>query len=664
MLEEKDDNLPTADGPQEEKTSPQETVTDTSTTTEETTVSEDASTQEEAVSVEDVQLEDAPETGEKTAEEHEEAVNELDNSVAEDAEDEATQERHEIPKLDYHSMSLFALVNEFEKLVKNEKVQAIKEHVDEIRKEFNEKHQALYEEKKQEFVDGGGQEMDFYFSSNDKKRFNSVYHDYKDKRNTYYKSLEQNLKQNLANRLQIIEELKGLISVEENINTTYKHFRELQQRWREAGPVPRMQYNNVWRTYHHHVERFYDFLHLNRDLRDLDFKHNLEEKQKLIEKAEALDSYEDVGKAFRELQTLHRVWKEEIGPVAREQREELWQRFSAATKLIHDKRQDYLKDLDKIHEQNLVKKQDIIGKIHEVASETVSSHGAWQKKIREIEALREAFFNAGRVPQKKNEETWANFKEAVRSFNRNKNAFYNSLKKDQQVNLGKKLELVKLAESLKDSEDWETTTPIMKKIQQDWKKIGHVPRKFSDKVWNDFKAACNHYFDRLHAQRNEANKEESEAFEKKKAFLDGLKSFKPSGDQSKDLETIKEKIMEWKALGRVPFNKRNIEGRFNKALDGLFDAMKLDRVESEMIRYDVRLSGIEGDDYAIRKERSFISRKVDEAKSEINQLENNLQFFSNSSEDNPLVKDVYKNLERHKSALAIWQAKLQKLRSL
>ncbi len=664
MLEENPDNLPLADGQQEESTTSKETVTDTQQTTKETTASEEPVTQASTTETEELHIEEAPETGEKTSQEHEEAVNELDNSVAEDAEDEATKERHEIPKLDYHSMSLFELVNEFEKLVKNEKIQAIKEHVGEIRQEFNQKYQALYEEKKHEFVENGGQETDFYFSSDDKKRFNSVYHDYKEKRNAHYKSLEQDLKQNLANRLEIIEELKGLISVEENINTTYKHFKELQQRWREAGPVPRMQYNNVWRTYHHHVERFYDFLHLNRDLRDLDFKHNLEEKQKLIEKAKALDSYEDLGKAFRELQTLHRIWKEEIGPVAREQREELWQQFSAATKVIHDKRQDHLKNLDAIYEQNLAKKQEIIGKIQEVASETVTSHGTWQKKIREVEALRESFFKAGRVPQKNNEETWARFKESVRSFNRNKNAFYKSLKKDQQANLHKKLELVKLAESLKDSDDWGTTTPTMKKIQQDWKKIGHVPRKFSDKVWNEFKAACNHYFDRLHAQRNEANKEESEAFDKKKAFLDDLKKFKVTGNNDADLETIRQKITEWKSLGRVPFNKRNIEGQFNKALDGLFAAMKMDRTESEMIRYDVRLSGILDDDIALRKERTFINRKIDEAKGEINQLENNLQFFSNSSEENPLVKEVYKNLERHKNALAIWQAKLHKLKSL
>ncbi len=661
MLEEPNDTLPQADGPQETESTPESLPTspeENSTESAEEVASEDAalpsSEGEEAT----------PETGEITSEEHSEAVKEVDETVAEDAEDESTQERHEIPKLDYHSMSLAGLVMEFDKLVKNEKVQAIKEHVDEIRHEFNQKYQELYEEKKHEFVEAGGNEIDFYYNNDHKKRFNSVYHDYKAKRTKYYNELEQKLKDNLTQKLAIIEELKGLINVEENINTTYKHFRELQQQWRAVGPVPRAQYNNVWRTYHHHVERFYDFLHLNRDLRDLDFKHNLEEKEKLIVRAEALNEMEDVGKAFRELQTLHRIWKEEIGPVAREKREELWQRFSEATKVIHDKRQSYFKDLDKTFEQNLIRKQEIITKIQEVGSEVVSSHGAWQKKIREIEALREAFFNAGRVPRKKSDAVWTSFKEAVRAFNRNKNAFYKSLKKDQQDNLHKKQELVKLAESLKDSEDWEKTTPIMKKIQQDWKKIGHVPRKFSDKIWNEFKAACNHYFDRLHAQKDKASQKELTHLKEKQEFLDTFEKLKLSGDTEKDLSTLKEQISSWKALGRVPFNKRAIEGKFNKALDEFFKQLNLERTEAEMIRYDVRLSALVDDDYGLRKERNFLSRKIDEVKGEINQLENNLQFFSDASEENPLVKEVYKNLAKHKDALAIWQAKMSRLKQL
>ncbi|NER14171.1 DUF349 domain-containing protein [Leptobacterium flavescens] len=603
---------------------------------------------------------------EKTDNGHEEAINEIDESNAEDAEDEHNHKRHIIPVLDYHSMSMDDLVEELQKLVRNEKVQAIKTHVDGIKHEFDLKFQEFLEQKKEDFVNEGGNEIDFRYSSPLKTRFNKVYGEYKEHRNQYYKNLEQTLKDNLSNRLEIIEELKGLINVEENINTTYKHFKELQDRWRSAGPVPRMSYNDVWRTYHHHVEIFYDFLDLNRDLRDLDFRHNLEEKEKLVARAEELSKEEDISKAFRELQVLHKVWKEEIGPVDREHREDVWNRFSAATKAIHDRRQEYFKNLDSVYEKNLEIKNGIIAGINQIAEKKASNHNEWQKQIREIEALRESFFAAGKVPHKVNEATWAAFKEAVRTFNRNKNAFYKNLKKEQHDNYEKKLELVKLAESLKDSDDWAQTTPILKKVQEDWKKIGHVPRKFSDKIWNDFKTACNHYFDRLHAQRNEDNKEELEAFEAKKAFLDRLKEFELSGEKEKDLEAIKAYISEWKSIGRVPYNKKSIEAKFNKILDALFRKLDMDKQEAELLKYGNKLQQLAGakDGHLLDNERIFIRRKIDELKSAIRQLENNLQFFSNASEDNPLVKDVVKNIDKHKSDLELWKAKLKKLRTM
>src|SRR5690606_37285328 len=254
-------------------------------------------------------------------------------------------------------------------------------------------------------------------------------------------------------KLEIIEEIKGLINVEENINTTYKHFKELQERWRQTGPIPRDKYNNAWNSYHHHVEMFYDFLHLNSDLRDLDFKHNLEQKLKIIERAEELAEDNDVLRAFRELQELHKMWKEELGPVDREHRETVWERFKASTKIINDKRQAYFQELDKVYEKNLEKKLEIIDKINEVNQQDIKSHGAWQKQIKVIESLRNEFFEAGKVPIKVNEATWAKFKTAVRTFNRQKNAFYKGLKKEQYSNLQKKIELIKIAEDNKDSED-------------------------------------------------------------------------------------------------------------------------------------------------------------------------------------------------------------------
>lgn len=602
-------------------------------------------------------------TGESKKDEN--GLDEIDESNAEDAEDEGHKDRHQIPMPDYHAMNLDKLVDELDKLVKNEKVQAIKNHVDEIKHEFDQKFQELLEQKKEDFIDEGGNVIDFRYNSPAKTRFNNIYSEYKDKRNKYYKNLEQDLKLNLQNRLEIIEELKSLINVEENINDTYKHFKELQIKWRNAGPIPRMNYNDVWRTYHHHIEIFYDFLDLNKDLRDMDFKRNLEEKEKLVQEAERLANEADTNKAFRELQNLHKVWKEDIGPVAREFREDIWNRFSEATKAIHQKRQDYFKNIDKIYEKNLETKREIIGKIHAIASRKVNSHGTWQKLIKEVETLREDFFNAGKVPLKLNEETWASFKEAVRSFNRNKNSFYKNLKKEQHTNLEKKMELVKLADSLKDSEDWEKTTPIMKKIQSDWKTVGHVPKKYSDKIWKEFKEACNHYFNKLHAKKSNENKDEYEAFTQKKEFLDKLKAFELTGDTKKDLARVKDYISQWKSLGRVPFNKRSIDSKFNKIVDALFKKLDVNKQDAELIKYENKLEHLANseNDTLIENEKTFIRRKIEEAKSEIRQLENNLQFI-NADDDNPIVLDVKKNIDEHKKSLEVWKAKLTELRNL
>ena len=362
----------------------------------------------------------------------------------------------------------------------------------------------------------------------------------------------------------------------------------------------------------------------------MDFKHNLEQKIKIIERAEELAKDDNVNRTFRELQVLHKMWKEDLGPVDREHREAIWERFSNATKIIHDKRQAYYADLDKALEKNLERKDAIIEKIEAISNDTGNSH------------------------------------QAVRSFNRNKNAFYKGLKKDQYDNLQQKLNLIKIAEDNKDSDDFETVTPLMKKIQSDWKKIGHVPRKDSDKIWHRFKSACNHYFDKVHQQHKAENKELFDAFDKKVKLLDGLKSIEFTGKAKKDIETIKEKISEWKSLGNVPHSKKYIEGKFNKALDELFNKLKMDKSELDMIKFENKLENLSqpDDTRLLDNEHNFIRKKIDEVRGEINQLENNLLFFSNINEDNPLVKDVLNNIEKHKENLATWEEKFKKLKDM
>ncbi|RTL14267.1 MAG: DUF349 domain-containing protein [Flavobacteriaceae bacterium] len=596
-------------------------------------------------------------------------LEEIDNSNAEESEDDSIKEKHEIPVLDYDAMSMEALTEELEKLVENEKVMAIKDHVEGIRKAFSDKYNHFIDEKKEEFLAQNNEEgLDFEYHFPLKNKFDGIYNAYKASKAKHFKQLQNNLEQNFAVRESLIDELKNLIdSGDSSISDMFKKVNEIRERWKNAGAIPRDKYNILWNNYHFHMERFYDIMHLDKEARDLDLKNNLEQKQLIIAKAKELLNEADVMKAFRELQLLHRVWKEEIGPVDREHREAIWNEFSEITKQMHDKREALYALARGKETENLAIKNEIISQIIALGNEKIDSHSGWQAQIQKMEALRDAFFKAGKVPAEVTEETWANFKNAVRSFNANKNVFYKDIKHEQHENLNKKLALVEKAKSLKESTDFAATTPIMKKIQEDWKKIGHVPRKYSDSVWKDFKDACNAYFDRMHEARNAETSEEVEAFEKKKAFLEELKSFTLTGEHKADLDAIKAHIATWKTFGKVPFNRRHIEGKFNKILDALFEKLSMSKKDTEMMRFSNRLEQLsEGDDRrALEQEQFFIRKKIDEVQSEIFQLENNIQFISSSSKgENPFIKEVQKNIERHKDDLKLWKEKLQQIKNM
>ena len=648
MLEEKNDNLQDADGQNAQETT-NEVVENQNTTPVE--------------AVENTQNQE-PEVATTTN-----VMDEIDNSNAEESEDDSLKDRHEIPLLDYDAMSMEALTAELERLVSSEKVMAIKDHVEEIRKSFQSHFHDMLEEKREEYSEQNeGNTEGFEYHSPLKNKFDAIFDEYRSKKAKHYNQLQNNLKNNFEVRNAIIEDLKNLIdSTDESIGDMFKKMNEIRERWNNAGSIPRDKYNILWNNYHFHVERFYDLIHLDKEARDQDFKNNLEQKQQLIVRAKDLLAEPDVMKAFRELQLLHRVWKEEIGPVDREHREAIWNEFSDITKQMHDKREALNANAREKEMQNFNAKNEIIAQIAALTTEEVNGHKGWQNQMKKMEALRETFFKAGKVPAELNEETWAKFKNAVRDFNKNKNAFYKEIKHDQQENLNKKMALVEKANALKDSDDFKATTPIMKQIQEDWKKIGHVPRKYSDSIWKDFKTACNAYFDRLHKVQNEENKEEVEAYENKKNFLETFKSFELVGDHKKDLEDIKKNIETWKSFGRVPFNKRHIEGKFNKILDALFEKLSLSKKDTELMKFDNRLEHLAGneDDRALEKEAFFLRKKIDEVQGEIFQLENNIQFITSSSKgENPFIKEVHKSIDRHKEDLKLWKEKLSRLNQM
>ncbi|MBP8157411.1 MAG: DUF349 domain-containing protein [Flavobacterium sp.] len=593
-------------------------------------------------------------------------MNAIQEVNAEEGEDESLKDRHDIPMLDYETLSMEQLVDELGVLVVAEKVMSVKDHVEELKKAFLSKYYHFIDEKKDEFhAENPETTEDFHYHFPLKAKFDQLYTQYRDKKNTHFKSLQNSLKSNLENRLVIVEELKNLIHSQENMQVTLKKFNDIRDRWKVAGPIPKDKYNHVWNNYHFHLENFYDILHLDREIRDLDFKHNLVQKLKIIERVEELNKEEDINKAFRELQDLHRIWKEDIGPVSRDQREEIWNRFSELTKQMHDKREGLYEQLREVETANLEKKKELTAQIEVLAQEKVNSHSAWLGQIEKVEALRNQFFAAGKVPSEVNEDTWTAFKNAVRSFNVLKNSFYKDIKKDQNDNLSKKQALVAKANELKESTDFAATTPLMKQIQEEWKTIGHVPRKFSDKLWADFRAACNAYFEKLKEQKTEVNVDEVEAFEKKKAYLEIVRAFELVGDHKTDLEGIKAHIEMWKSFGKVPFARRHIEGKFNKILDALFEKLSLSKKESEMTRYANRLDNLANNDTRkLDNEKVFLMRKIDEVQGEIFQLENNIQFFAKAKADNPMVKEVKKNIEFKKEELATLKEKLKQLRNL
>ena len=598
----------------------------------------------------------------EVSDETSETVAEEEVAVAEEVnqKEQKEEKKEKTAVIEYATLSLEELVVALQNTLSGNPVNKIKDQIEAIKGAFNVRFGTLLAEKKKIFLEEGGNVIDFEFTSAVKGAYNALLSDYKKQRDAHYSAIDNQMHNNLDKRVQVIESLKNLIE-NADPNTMYKEFRVLQDTWRSIGAVSKTRYNDTWKTYHHHVERFYDLLHLSNDFRDLDFKNNLEEKLKIILKAEALAASPDVNEAFKELQELHKVWKEDIGPVAKEVREDVWQKFSAITKEIHDRRHNHFREMKSKFQEIITLKLAIIERFNAYDTTNNKTHKDWQNSIVETEKLRQEYFNAGKLPYAKSEEVWQKFKAATKKFNSSKNHFYKDEKSEQQENLKKKLALIVVAESLKESEDWEVATESMKKIQSDWKKIGHVPRKFSDDIWNKFKGACNSYFDRYHDQKNAVGKEQQATIDAKKAFLDALK------EQTVDTkESVLEAIKTWKDLGQLPRNVRHLEGKFNKQIDRLLESLSLDKNEVSMLKFSFVIDGlmVNEDFRKLDSEQLFVRKKIDEIMKEIQQLENNLGFFSNAKDDNPLVLNVKNSVNEFKEDLSIWKEKLRYLKNL
>lgn len=580
-------------------------------------------------------------------------------------EEQKKSETEEEENKDFSKLSIIDLVDLLQKTIKAEQWFADDKNIREIIRTFDSKFKSEIQNKKEIFIKEGGNEIDFYFKPSYKVKFDQIVREYKKNKRTFFQEREQSQKLNLDRKLEIIESLKQLINVDENINTIYKKFKNLQDSWHKTGPVPRAQSNNIWQTYKHHTEIFYDFLHLNRELRDLDFKHNYEEKMKIIEQAEALSKIPDIIKASRDLNALHGLWKNDLGPVAKEHREELWARFQAATQVIHIRRQEFDKEYDNILEENLNKKNSIIDKMEVIKKNPPQNHNEWRKSIQEFNNMRNEFQSIGQVTKKYSKTTWNRFREISREINREKNQFYKSQKAEQKKNIDLKKALISEVKEILEKEDWRSYSNRMKNIQKDWRSIGFIPRKLSDTLWEEFRSQCNLYFERIKSGYERINKNEVEAYQKKKEFIKGIENFQIPIELEPFREFFDHQWEQFSHLGELTGNTnlKSVE-EFNKAFIALIDKSDIQKSIKTEAKNHIRFSIIKDDKSGLSVEIQNIKKIIEELNSEARQLENNLHYFSNSSTDNPLFSDVTSKLDRLKSKIEKHKEQLVGLRKL
>ena len=624
------------------------------------------------------QQEEAVEAPEEAVAEFTEAVTESTKAVAESTEavtdadktkeaDEASDEdvaaKTESKEQKFDGMDPKEMLAYFSEALSRKPIQSLKRTVDALTKAFEKEMATLKASQRQAFIDEGGNPDAFYFNPPVLKDFNNLVRRYKSDRGTYYRSVEEKQQKSLEQRLALIAELKGLINVNQDINATYKQFKDLQRRWKETGQVPRMEANNVWKTYHHHVGHFYDFLHLNRELRELDFKFNLEQKLKICEQAEALASMEDIPKAFRHLQTLHKKWKDELGPVDKEHSEEVWQRFSDATKIVHEKRRYFIKNQEEIFEENLVKKRAILSQMEELLAKEFNTKTNINNFSKTYDGLREAFFAIGKVPEKQRNALWSAIKRTSNQFSKKRNRFYKSLKKAYAVNVAKRKALIEQAEILKDQTNHKETTPKIIALQKEWKVAGPVRKEDFIKLNEEFRALCNAYFENKDANRNQQNEKQKANLQEKMTLLTSLKEMISSDDKpsEKDIDNM---VSQWNAIGFIPRNKMGINQDFLTLVDKAYKTIGLSSSDITQKSYQNKLDNIKENDDSIRKEVQSLNRRIGEIKQEIIQLETNLQFFGKNQDKNPIVIKVHEDIAKHQKRLDGLEEKKRLVKSL
>lgn len=537
-----------------------------------------------------------------------------------------------------------------------------KQEIDSLKQAFYKIHKSEQEAARKAFIENGGEEGNFVQQSDEaENQFKTLMVSIKEKRNAMLAEQEKQKAENLKIKENIIEKLKELTESPDDANKAYNDFKKLQQQWNEIKLVPAASVNELWKSYQLYVEKFYDILKLNNEFREYDFKKNLENKTRLCEAAEKLADEPDVVSAFHQLQKLHQEFRD-TGPVAKELRDEIWLRFKTASTKVNKRHQQHFEVLKENEQRNLDEKTVICEIVEAIDFEELKTFAAWEDKTKEIIALQAKWKTIGFAPQKMNVKIFDRFRAACDTFFKKKGAFFKNIKESLSENLEKKKALCEKAEALKDSTDWKETSDILIKIQQEWKTIGPVPKKYSDAIWKQFIAACDYFFEQKGKATSSQRSVELENMEKKKAIIQQLEKLDESMEAEEAASQIKEWIKEWNSIGHVPFKEKDkLYKQFHGLVDEHFDRLHISASHKKLTTFKSNISNVAGEkgNNVLYREREKLMRTYENMKNEIKTYENNLGFLTSSSKKgNSLVTEMNRKVEKLKTDLELIAQKI------
>ena len=565
--------------------------------------------------------------------------------------------------VDYSKYTQIELVNALRDVLTESETRDIKSDIDAIKAAFYKNMKDNEEAAKKLFIEEGGAEEEFKAEEDPYENdIKDLLKEYRQIRIDYSKQLEHEKEENLQRKYDVIEKIKGLINTEESINKTFNEFRDLQQEWREIGLVPQSKMKDLWDLYHFHVENFYDYIKINRELRDLDLKKNLEMKIRLCEKAEELLLDSSIIRAFNTLQKYHEQWRE-IGPVPAEQKDDIWERFKAATTKINKMHQEFFESRKTEQKENLEAKTALCEKVDEINEKEIDSHKDWDQHSKEIIELQKVWRTIGFAPRKDNNKIYERFREACDKFFDAKREFYSKNKEEQQNNLQLKIDLCVQAEALKDSTDWKKTTQDFVNIQKKWKEIGPVPRKQSDIIWKRFRSACDFFFDKKSEHFSDVDSEQVDNLKLKEDLIKEIKTFKSSDNSQENLERLKEFQRRWSEIGHVPFKKKeDIQTEFRESINKLYDDLNIDDEKRNILRFRTKMSSFSESSRGqnkMRLERDKYMNKMKQLENDLVLLDNNIGFFAKSKNAEQLIKDVKKKIEMTRQKIELLKEKIR-----